>query len=285
MKKIAFFSALAALMLAGCGNSDKQKETYDYQGPTAADSLRMALATQDSLISLVNDITADMITIRQMEGIIVPDEENISARQSLHDNMQNIQQTLQQRRERLEELEKKLRATNRNNSVLEQTIANLKTQISEQELTIASLTQKLDSANITIRNQEGTIDSLSNTIAAVNEAKQQAEEQNVKLTDDMNTCYYVVGSKKYLNDNGLIHTRFLRSTKVLPGDVDSKFFTKADRRTLAEINCHSKKAEIMTNQPQSSYEFITEANGDKILVIKNADEFWKKSPYLVIKID
>lgn len=287
MKKLSFFTVVCALLLmASCG--DKGQKSDEYQGPTTADSLRQALADQDSLLSLVNDITSDMLTIRQMEDIVTTPgigTESVSRRQQIHDDMAAIRETLQQRRLRLEELEKKLKNANYNNATLKKTIESLKAQIEEQEATIEDLKEQLAQANIIIAEQSVRIDSLSESNTALNEAKEQAEEANVKLADEMNTCFYVVGTKKELNNSGVIKTGFLRKTKILPGDVDSKFFTKGDKRNLMEINCHSKKAEVMTNQPQSSYNFITEANGDKILVIKDPTEFWKKSNYLVIKID
>lgn len=286
MKKLTLCAALCAALLWSCGDSKKAEDTDVYQGPTTADSLQFALATQDSLLALINEVTTDMFNLQQMEGIIgTPDLESGSVKQNLHDNMQAIQSTLQQRRERLEQLEKKLKASVRNNTVLQQTIDNLRMQIDEQEGAIASLREQLDNANRTIVAQKGEIDSLSSTLTAVNDAKEQAEEQNVQLTDNLNTCYYVVGKSKYLKDNGLIKPRFLRSTIVLPGDVDNQFFTKADKRNILEINCDSKKAKVLTNQPESSYEFITENNGNKVLVIKDQTEFWKKSPYLVIQVD
>lgn len=293
MKKFSFLTlALCALLAIVAGSCDHKKIQAmmmedEYTGPSVEDSLRVALANQDSLLSLMADITTDMSNIRQMEDILSGslNRETESARQRLHDDMIAIQNTLQQRRERLAELEQKLRYSTATNSTLQKTIETLRAQVTEQEEAIGNLTQELSKKNIIIRNQAQQIDSLSSTLTAVNEAKKAAEEQNIKLADDMNTCYYVVGSKKMLKDNSIIKTGFLRSTKILPGDVDTKFFTRADKRTLVEINCRSKKAEVMTNQPKSSYEFITESNGDKILVIKNPNEFWKKSIFLVIKID
>lgn len=291
MKKIYLFIAMGLTLLAGaCGHRNNVSvEEEEYVGLTVEDSLRLALANQDSLLSLMNDITADMNAIKQMEDILsAPSSlstETESARQRIHEDMMAIQNTLQQRRERLAELEKKLRNATSNNATLQKTIETLKAQIADQEQSIAGLTEELSKKNIIIEKLEQTNDSLATTLTAINEAKEAAEEENVRLTDDINTCYYVIGTNKELKDKGLIQTRFLRSTKILPGDVDTQFFVKADRRSLLEINCHSKKAEVMTSQPQSSYNFITEANGDKILVIKDSNEFWKKSDFLVIKID
>ena len=62
------------------------------------------------------------------------------------------------------------------------------------------------------------------------------------------------------------------------------YFTKADRRTLSEIPLHSKKAQLMTNHPKDSYELVDQG-GTKVLRILNANRFWEKSNFLVIKVD
>lgn len=293
MKKIILLPALCATLLVGCTSKETKENEALKQDLTAAnDSLQQALIRQDSLLNLINDVTTDLRTIREMEGILtVNNGDNMprSQRNKINEDMRSLQTTLQQRRERLEELEKQLQNAKGNAaeiSRLKSTIDNLRFQIEENEATIRSLTSQLQEQKIIIEEQAEHIDSLTTTLGYVNDAKQEAEERNVQLTDELNYCYYVVGTNKELKDNNLIQKKNIFSrTKVLPGDVDEAFFTRADKRSLLEINCHSKKAQVMTDQPADSYEFIKENNGDKILVIKNPDEFWKKSSFLIIKID
>ena len=306
MKKLLFYSiAIAATFgLASCGNKEKA-ETVEVQEidltqvEATEQELREALANQDSLLNLLNEISADMDNIRQIEGLMSSVQgESPSVRQQLRDDMKRIQATLQQRREQLAQLEKKLASADANNAVLtktnatlQKTIDNLKAQIEQQEKQIEEYRVEIEQKNTTIaeqgekiEKQQGEIQDLNTTVSQVTEAKEQAEEQNVKLTDQINTCYYVIGTSKELNDKGIIKSGFLRKTKILPGDVDKQYFTQADKRTLLEINCHSKKAEVKTNQPESSYQFTEEANGNKILVIKDPKEFWQKSNFLVIQV-
>ena len=116
------------------------------------------------------------------------------------------------------------------------------------------------------------------------EAAQQQSKQLTAEVDNLNTCYYVIGSKKELKANKIIETGFLRKTKILQGDFEMSYFTKADRRTLSEIPLHSNKAELMTNHPKDSYEIVSNGNV-KTLRILNAHKFWEKSNFLVVKVD
>lgn len=70
----------------------------------------------------------------------------------------------------------------------------------------------------------------------------------------------------------------------MKGDFEQSYFTTADKRTLTSIPTHAKKAQILTNQPQDSYEIIDE-NGLKTIKIINADKFWSLTNYLVIQVN
>lgn len=280
---------IAALVL-GATACDSKKESQNYDGyPTTADSLKMALANQDSLLNLVNDISEGMAQIKQLENILASTSdltsESKDRRQQIRDDMMAIQQTLQQRRDRLAELEKKLKASDGNNKTLQRTIETLKQQIAEQEGTIESLRGELAQANINIERLTATADSLNTAVKDVTEAKDIAQEEATKLTNELNTCYYVVGSSKELKEAKIVEGGFLRKTKVLPEDFQMSAFLKADKRTLTSIPLHSKKAKVMTQQPKSSYEIVEDASGQKILKIVDPTSFWNKSNYLVIEID
>ena len=210
--------------------------------------------------------------------------ESQSKRQQIRNDMAAIQATLQQRRERLDELEKKLKTTNSNNTTLGKTIESLKSQIADQENTIGTLRENLSKANIQIADLSEKVDSLSTTVNAVTEAKDQAEEENVKLADELNMCYYAIGSKKELKQYDIIKTGFLKKTKVLPSDFDASYFHRADKRTLTTIELHSTKAKVVTDQPTDSYT-IEDVDDQKILRITNTTRFWDKSNYLVVQID
>ncbi len=257
--------------------------------PTTADSLKIALANQDSLLVLMNDVAEGMSQIKQMENIL-SSTGNLSAesrdkRQQIRNDMLVIQQTLQMRRDRLEELEKKLQNTSGNNSTMQKSIQTLKKQIADQEGTIENLRAELANANINIQRLTANVDSLNTEVANVNAAKSQVEEEAATLTNELNTCYYALGSKKELKDHKLIETGFLRKTKIMPQDFEQSYFTQADKRSLLSIDLRSKKAKVLTNQPKDSYEIVEMPNGNKVLKIVAPARFWNTSNFLIVEID
>lgn len=288
MKKIVICLAAGLLTLSACNNKSTEEASVDNM-PTTSDSLRVALANQDSLLVLMNDIADGMTQIKAMENILsTPSEltaESQDRRKQIHDDMMLIQQTLQQRRERLEELEKKLRNSSANNATLQKSIATLKQQIDDQETTIASLRTELANANIHIERLTANVDSLNNEVANVNAAKDKAQSEANELNNELNTCYYALGSKKELKEHNLISTGFLRKTKIMPQDFEQSYFTRADKRTLLNIDLHSKKAKVLTNQPADSYQIVEAPNGNKVLKIVAPARFWNTSNFLIVQVD
>lgn len=287
MKKLASIAVASLCILSACHNKSENTESQ-VQAPTTADSLRVALADQDSLLSLMNEVADGMAQIKQMENILSSSNdltaESSDRRQQIRNDMQVIQQTLQMRRDRLAELEKKIQNSSSNNATLQKSIATLKQQIADQESTIGQLRGELEKAHIHIEQLTANVDSLNTEVASVTAAKDQAEQTATTLTNELNTCYYAIGNKNELKDNKIIETGFLRKTKIMEGDFDRNFFTRADKRTLTQIDLNSTKAEVLTNQPAGSYS-IDDLNGHKVLRITNPALFWSLSNYLVIKID
>ena len=289
MKKFVTLSLIAMLGLTACnsGKSDKDKEA-DALNQATREELANAVAERDQLFSLYNDINQGMEQIKQLENILTVSNslpgETMTQREQIMSDIAAIQKALQERREKLVELEKKLSSSSKDNSTLRQTISNLRAQLESQATEITSLKENLDQARQRIGQLDAQVDSLSSTVAVVTDERNVAQEETVNLANELNTCYYAIGSKSELKERHIIETGFLRKTKLLKGDFDQSFFTTADKRTLTRIALHSKKAEVMTNQPEGSY-VIESDNGQKVLVITNPDAFWSLTNYLVIKID
>ncbi|MDE6860142.1 MAG: hypothetical protein K2J65_07000 [Duncaniella sp.] len=293
MKKIVSIAVVAATLLTGC-NGDKLK-TAQAENEQLKGDLRETLATQDSLLVLVNDISDGMTQIKDLEKIIsTPGNlggESSSRKEQIKNDMIAIQQSLQERRQRLEELEKKLAATGGENSTLKRTISNLKTQIAEQQTEIATLTNQLATANIKIEELSTTVttlntavDSLSTGLTAERAQKDAAIEEATAATNELNACFYAIGTSKELKEKHILQSGFLRKTKVMKGDFDESYFTTGDKRTLSEIPTHSKKAKILTSQPADSYQ-IVDVNGQKVIKITDPTKFWQLSNFLVIQVD
>lgn len=289
MKKILLAGMSAMLVLGACTQKDQSEEAHKQAIADASKvELQNAVADRDQLFLLVNEISQGMDQIKALENILTVNSavngETPSQREQIQSDIAAIQKALQERREKLAELEKKLNSSTLTNNNLRNTIATLRNQIDSQASEIETLKGSLTEAHTRIGELNTAVDSLNTTVTTVTEQKDKAEQESVDLANELNTCYYAVGSKKELKDNDIIETGFLRKTKIMEGDFDRNFFTTADKRTLTTIPLHSNKAKVLTNQPESSY-VLEDQGGQKVIRITNPDSFWSLSNYLVVQID
>ncbi len=292
MKKI-IFTGIAALFvgLASCsGNKEAEERNQQLEGEVTS-----LIATQDSLLSLVNDINEGMSQIKDLERIISTpgalDNETPSRKEQIKNDMLAIRQALQERRERLDALEQQLQSANNQNATLLRTIETLRAQISEQQTEIAQLTNQLAAANIrieelstTVDQQNTRIDSLNQSVATETREREIAQDLAEQATNELNTCYYCIGSSSELKKNKILESGFLKKTKVMQSDFNASYFTKADKRTLTRINTNAKKAEVLSNNPKDSYT-LTKEGDQMVLNITNPQRFWSLNNYLVIKVN
>ena len=289
MKKTLLAGLGALLALSACNQKNETEEAHKQAIADASKvELQNAVADRDQLFLLVNEISQGTDQIKDLENILTVNAnaggETPSQREQIQADIASIQKALQERREKLAELEKKLNNSTLTNNNLRSTIATLRNQIDTQSNEIESLKTNLTAAKARIGELNTAVDSLNTTVTTVTAQKDEAEQQSVDLANELNTCFYAVGSKKELKDNEIIETGFLRKTKIMEGDFDRNFFTTADKRTLTTIPLHSDKAKVLTNQPESSY-VIEDVDGQKVLRITNPASFWSLSNYLVVQIN
>lgn len=285
MKKLFFTIASGLLLLTAC-NEGKLKIS-EARNVQLDDSLHMVLANQDSLFVLLNDITDGMSQIKAMEKILNSSDlnaETTSRKEQIKNDMAAIQLALQQRRLRLAELEKKLSSSQQYSATLKRTVDNLKAEIAQQEASISTLRNDLQAAKIQVADLSRSVDSLNTTVTQERKATELAQQETQTVTNELNTCFYAIGSKSELKEANVIETGFLRKTKLLQSDFQQSYFTRADKRTLTDIATHAKKAKILTNMPADSYQ-IEDTDGYKIVHITDPARFWSLSNYLVIQVD
>jgi len=295
MKKIFYlvWLMIGLAVMPACQRSNKVDEDalrQDSINAVLQDSINTANAEKDSLMELMGEIADGMTQIKELEDIVSVNNlnsETTDRKKQLRDDIVLIQQSITKRKNRLAELEKRLKQSTNYNSTMQKSIDNLKFQLEDQQKTINNLTEQLEAAHIQIKNLNQSVDSLSTVNKNVTKEKEAAQQESKKLTNEvnnLNVCYYVVGSKKELKAHKIIETGFLRKTKIMQGDYEMSYFTKADRRTLTEVPLHSKKVQLMTSHPKDSYEIVDHGNV-KTLHILNPSHFWEKSNFLVVKID
>ncbi|MDD6474162.1 MAG: hypothetical protein PUF74_01415 [Sodaliphilus pleomorphus] len=301
MRKILYFVAALVVMAGIASMSSCKKDKTEVakvnqdsiDNLALTDSLATIRAEKDTLAALMMEVSDGMNQILDMQNQMSVENLNSDSpdkKIQLRNNILAIQQGIVEQKQRVAQLEKRLKQSTNYSDAMKKQIASLKQQLDHQESIINSLTAQLQAAHVTIKNLNTKVDSLNtenaHVTSAYNSASARAQEETQRannLVNEMNVCYYVVGSKKELKRQKIIETGFLKKTRVMEGDFTQSYFTKADKRTLNRIALHSKKAEIMSRHPSGSY-VIEDEGGQKVLKITNPSRFWELSNYLVVKI-
>lgn len=304
---IAIAFPIAALLAASTSCSEKSSEgsadasslTYnpsvDGEG-SLRDSLDLARSQNEALTSLMGEVTGGMDDILGVERLVTAQELGSSSttREDIQNRINSLKSLLEQRTARLNEIEKALNAADDEKAYDEAaktkmllTIGRLREQIRVQQETIDDLNRRLNAAQQHITTLNNQVDSLKSENKVEKQQKEVAQHEVERVTQQVNElqeCYYVVGSKKELKSHKILETGFLRKTKILENDFSRSYFTVADKRTLNEIALHSHKAKVLTKHDKNSYTII-DVGGQKVLRIINPAAFWEMGNYLVVQVD
>lgn len=294
MKNLTSIIAIAfvALFATSCNVEKSEK----YQALLAErDSLQsVAMAASggyDQALNTINEIENALENVRAAENIIMLENQEGNTNNAVSEIIA-IQQTLQENRNKIAQLEKQLADQGANSKALNQTINRLKKQIEEKDTYINSLKDELQLSKEQIAELNSQVDNLNQNIDDLNTNidnlnTQNAEQQATISQQDaaINTVWYCVATNKVLIEKGLITKGGLFSSSDVSGQgIDKTQLVQADKRSLNNIPLNTKKATIITKHPESSYQLVECEDGALTLEITDTDAFWSISNYLIVSI-
>lgn len=282
MKKLFLVACVAAFCLTGCNNG---KNDSAAQNTAQADSLNGIIAQKDSeindLMGTLNEIEEGFQQISEAEHRVslAKDGEGVNKKQKLKEDIQFIADRMKQNRELIAKLQKQLANGTLKGAQLQKTIEGLQKQLEEKDAQLQTLREELDKKDIHISELDETIGNLNTNVNNLTADNQQKAETISSQDKQLNTAWYVFGTKKELKGQ-----RILEGGKVMNGNFNKNYFTKVDIRNTTEIKLYSKSAKLLTAHPASSYSLVRDASQQYVLRISNPQIFWSTSKYLVILV-
>lgn len=285
MKKIVYYviAATIIVMATSCnGGSASMKEQLD--------SLQTAYEQRNADYNELNEylgvIATGLDSISLQEGQLLKNDEGPTLnREQIKKNLDSFQQTLQNQRERIAVMEKKLQTNQKYSAHLRSIIATMKQQLAQKDEEIANLRKLVDDKNVDIARLKENVQNLQqrNEMQAGLIASQAETIMSKEST--LNTVYIKIGTKKELKNAGLLDGGFLKKTKVDFDKIDKSAFKAVDKREIGQIDLgNAKKAKVMTPQPEGSYR-IDQAGKSTILSITDKEKFWAVYDFVIIQID
>lgn len=289
-------SLLAVLFLIVCSSSCDVERSEKYQTLLAErDSLYTeAVAAKggfDQALSTINEIENALESIRAAEGIIMMENQEGNTSKAVSE-INAIQQTLRENRDKINALEKQVAEQGAKSKALNQTISRLKKQLDDKDVFINNLKDELQQSRQQIADLSEQVSDLSENINDLNSsldvmnAKNAVQQETIENQDAMlNTVWVCIANEAALVDKGIISKGGLFQAKEISKQgFDNSQFMQADKRDLYIIPLNTKKAKVMTNHPESSYELNEGEQGSLELKIIDKEAFWSISNYLVVSI-
>jgi DNA repair exonuclease SbcCD ATPase subunit len=270
----------------GCNQKEKQEiARLNKENQTLTLQTHQKDSAVNEIFQSLNTIESNLSEIKAKESIISvkssgKDEVTPEVRTRINDDIKVINDLMNKNKKEIARLNRLLKQSNLKSEEVDKKMAELTRQLGTRDSLIASLKTDLEKMNFSVASLNASLDTMKNQ-------ETQLKSTVSNKTKAMNTAYYVAGTKKQLLAENVISKQggFVgigRSNKLRP-DFNETKFQRIDIRQLNEIPVNSKKIEIVTTHPKSSYEVEKNQDGnvDKIK-ITDPDKFWSASKYLVV---
>ena len=202
------------------------------------------------------------------------------SKETIRENMQYIQDAMAQNREKIKQLQEKLRTSTVGSEKLKKMVDDLSAQLDAQKIKVQELEARLAEKDILIAQQGEAITTLNENVNALSE-ENKAKSQTVAEQDkQIHTAWYVFGTKSELKEQKILQ----KGDVLQSGDFNKDYFTKVDIRYDKEIKLYSKSAKLLTNHPAGSYKLEKDNKGQYVLQLTNPDAFWSVSKDLVVQV-
>lgn len=289
MKGLTLVAVLSTVLVFGCTNNEEQLKKQISEIQTERTNLQQSIAERDAyfddVMHGINDVYADLEQARSKEALVKQHTgvtegpahfTNADARQKLMQNISDIGNALKESRKRIADLQSKVKSVNGKMAGLTALIDNLKVSLQEREASIAQL-------ELRVSGLEGTILEKTKVITE----KEGTIEQQQK---EMNTAFYVVGTRDELKKKGIINDEggflwgLLGSTTIMASGVDGSQFMPIDKTKDQKLQVSGKIDEILPRRSPDLFATVHQETGSSELTIVSPEKFWQEK-YLVIVVD
>jgi predicted RNase H-like nuclease (RuvC/YqgF family) len=262
--------------------SKYKKSAADYAQATSDEqSMRQRY---DGAVSEIVMIQDSLNTIVLGGESVLPETQQGEAPGTLHDTVLSriatLKASVERTKDRIEELDAKLKRGGVKIAGLEHMIAGLRKSASEKEARIAMLSTQVD----TLQTQVVGLNT------EVQTKQQDLDQKQQELTDkqhELATIFYTMGTKKELTRSGVIASKggvlgFGKTPKP-SGTVNESSFTPLDTDQETVIRIPAQKAQVLSAQPVASYTIQPVSKTEVELRITDPKEFRKVKHLIILK--
>lgn len=281
-------SSLALMALTAC---DRGPSETELAAQAESRSLRTELLSRDSLIADMSrsfaDIEDNLKLLRTKQHFVLTttegDKLTTSQRDRILNDLQLMNGLMQESRDQVAELTKKLDRSKVESGALRKKLKDLDASLAARDSAIMVLKDDLLARDFRIDEVNKQLSDLE-----LEMAKRQATIE--QLGNELHTAYYAIGTRKELAEKGVLERRGgvlgVGKTSELNAKASNDKFNRVDTRTLDRIPLggETKKIHFVSEHPLGSYEVVEDGEKLAYIRIKDSDSFWRLSHYLVAEV-
>lgn len=222
----------------------------------------------------------DQLEIQQQEG-------KFSRKESILNDIRLMDLMLEKSNEKIIELDKKLQKSGIQLESFKKKITELTQNFEFQNSEIAKLKQNIEDRDLRIIELNSKVEGLVSEVG--NKEKSLSEKSQIitRKDNELNKGFITFGTFKQLKENGVLTKEggflWIGRNKSIRNNLKEESFIKLDIRETREVPLFAKKANFITEHPDSSYHFLVDNGLITYLEIENPEEFWKISKYAIIE--
>lgn len=282
------FSVIMVMMFATACNNYISKEEHEKQmNDLVVEQKQQRDAVENLYNEDIRDIQSDLTKVRSAYSDLIVNsytegDIQMSKKDKAIADINQIASLLQDNKAKIAKLEKKLAKSNKNSKEVTEALNIAKSNLAQQELQLADVKRML-------KEKDDQIADLNNKMVEQDSKIVNLQQNITDNTIANNKTYLAVGTPRELKEKHIIASKGgllgIKKVDVLSNDVDKKDFEVLDKTVVTSIPLGGTKPVLVTQHPKESYE-ITSANEGQLatLTIKDPQEFWSLSKYLVVEV-
>lgn len=287
MKKIFMAIAVVAATLTAVSCNQKELE----QQKMTIDSLQGIVDSKDSeidgLFAMLNEIEDNLSMINSKYSNVQEMRRNNTEgsydhKKEITDQMSAIESMMSANKQKIAQLNSRVSKLNSKNADLQAYITRLEERSAQQEAQIAELLTELENNKVVIKG-------LNKNVTELTASNQEKDQYIARQIADANRAYFVVGTYSELKEAGIVAKTGgfigIGRKQGTVADMNTECFTEIDRTKVSTININKKKAMVISQHPENSYELVADPDDSGVtayLRILNPSQFWKYTDYLVV---
>lgn len=287
MKKIFLAIGLFAATVSIVACNQKELDS----SRKAIDSLQGVVDAKDSeidgLFAMLNEIEDNLSMINSKYSNVQQMRRNNTEgsydhKKEISDQMSSIESMMEANKKKIAQLNSKVNELGRKNTDLQAYITRLEERSAAQEAQIAELLTELENNKVVIKG-------LNKNVTELTASNQEKDQYIAQQMADANRAWFVVGSYSELKEAGIVAKTGgfigIGRKQGTVADMNTERFTEIDRTKVTTITVNRKKAVVISQHPENSYELVADEENSGVtayLRILNPAQFWKYTDYLVI---